>query len=412
MSLISQINSAFSAAGAKCKALGASIGSLTSLTTTAKTDVVSAINEVNAKTATMAVGTILEAIAPNTTKWLPAVGGTKVRTDYPELAVLMPATPFIGSDMTGVSQLVTNRAQSATYGNGVLLFAYSNGGTVYIMYSPNSGGTFTAGATISVTSAPTVFMSYANGVFLACPSAGSAIWTNTTPQTGAVWTSRNVSPTNMIAHAYNATLNKHTLVNGTGQISSSTDNAVTWTSGTNISGTGTVTGLWYFAGVYLCVRSTTGIMYSTDLVTWTASNVPAGFTGTSAVGGTNGTVFCFANSNGGPITSTDGINWTQRSMLSALNPAAIYGLSNGTLFIRTAGTASTYSSTDNGVTWNTTSAEAGITASTTDGTNIYITTPAPTTAFYRKLTPDASQFSVPLVTSRSISAIPYVVAKS
>lgn len=67
MSLVTQINNLATAVGTKVKDLYTKVGTLTSLTTTAKTDLVSAINEVKALASSSAGATISDSSASTTT---------------------------------------------------------------------------------------------------------------------------------------------------------------------------------------------------------------------------------------------------------------------------------------------------------------------------------------------------------
>jgi len=193
-------------------------------------------------------------------------------------------------------------------------------------------------------------------------NSGKFLTTNGTAESwgsaGTTWTSRIASPSgnSFKQIAYNGS-DTYVAVGDAGQLYSSTDSGVTWTSRTSGFGSNAINDVFYGNGLWVAVGDAGTLTTSTDSITWTArtanmsTNVINAVTYANslwvAVGAGGG-----ATNTGGIIYSSDGITWTRKS--------------------QTLGTGNTY----NCVVWNGTNWVVGRNA----GTNnyLYATTPSGT----------------------------------
>jgi hypothetical protein len=188
-------------------------------------------------------------------------------------------------------------------------------------------------------------------------TGGVPTWS--TPASGVLtFTSRIASPSGeqFKQIAYNGS-NTYVAVGGAGQLYSSTDSGVTWTSRTSGFGSNEINDVFYGNGLWVAVGAAGTLTTSTDSITWTARTANMSTNAIYAVTYANSLWVAVGNgggatNTGGIIYSSDGITWTRKS--------------------QTLGTSNTYRC----VVWNGTNWVVGRDA----GTNnyLYATTPSGT----------------------------------
>lgn len=184
-------------------------------------------------------------------------------------------------------------------------------------------------------------------------------WTTNTALSGTAWGAAAV-----FSGAFGAA--RYVVGGSAGKIAYSSD-TLTWTNGTSLSGTafGTgqnVVGMAFGNSVFVALGSNGGVGTSADGITWTyqAGLLTAWTSGTGVdVVFANG-IFMAIGLAGKLATSTDGVTWTNQAALAASAWGTSTTLRNCLIYTGTAwaavstnpgGTVAT--STDNGVTWTT-----------------------------------------------------------
>ena len=255
--------------------------------------------------------------------------------------------------------------------NGVIWVGVSeSGGAAKVGYS-SDGITWTASTSGNSFFTSCVSVAYADGKFVAVgygPSRNTIYSTD-----GINWTGGgNASLFGSAGVDYGACVvyrNSTWVAGGAGgstgvsKIAYSTD-GITWTkaTGSNTTLLSSIFGIDFNGTRWVAVgansNNTKGLIYSTDLNNWTDSNQTFGTVGRAIRWG-NGKFIAVGQNNSGGVqfkTSADGISWTSSSPANCVNPmtAVEYLPDTSTWFIGQGGSSPIIRSTDNGVTWSTT----------------------------------------------------------
>ena len=275
-------------------------------------------NWTNASNATTIFGNPVYSVAHSGTIWVAvSESGTACRVGYSSDGITWTAS-------TSGTSFFTSCAYVA-YGNGKFV-AVGYGPTYAIIYSTD-GINWTGGGNISIFGSAGNygnFVVYRNSTWVAGGAGGST---------------------------------------GVSKIAYSTD-GITWTNATGSNSTllSHVSGFDYNGTRWVAVGADStgakGLIYSTDLNNWTDANQSFGTVG-RAVRWANGKFIAVGQNNSGTVqfkTSTDGISWTSSTPANCVNPmtAIEYFPDTSTWFIGQGGSSPIIRSTDNGVTWSTT----------------------------------------------------------
>lgn len=250
------------------------------------------------------VGTLVDALAAPSARWLPCSGGNYLNASYPLLA---------GSMAAYINPMVLRQTTSGTgklgYGGGVFV-AWLYNGTAWAPWTSGDGVAWTVRTNPFGTSTPQVF-TYGNGVFVA--ATNSAVYSS---PDGVTWTQRG-TPTSFssctgLAYGAGIWVLSGSDASSAGMIATSS-NLAAWTARTPPSSL-TTSGLAYDVnmGRWLIVGSGNGWWTSTDGVTWSIATTPGnGY----YICSMNGKFFISGNNGSGIAywTTTDGTTYVDVS---------------------------------------------------------------------------------------------------
>ena len=305
---------------------------------------------------------------------------------------------------TQTSQFGTSNICAVAYGNGVWI-AVGVAGTLRTSTDTVNWNTQTSnfGSSVIYSAA------YANGTWVAV-GFGGAIRTSTDTVN---W---NTQTSNFSTAILSVTYGNGTFVaagfNGT--LQTSTNNGITWNTQTSAFGTYNINAVAYGNGVFMAVGAggvvrysvgQTSLISSTDnAVTWnTVTTFPVATTAVYSLAYGNGT-FLVGGANSLLQASTNLTSWTSRNSLTPSYAISTLAYGNGIWILGTIGGGSR-TSTDNGVTWNTSSPLVSANYGTAYGNNVFVVS----LGTYAKASVDGINWvTTPTITASSgINAITY-----
>lgn len=207
--------------------------------------------------------------------------------------------------------------QTLTNGGGPWANAFAFGASTYVMSDANNqlksstNLTTWTDRTDAITGATQALIwDSTNSKFIGVGNRGAGTRRSMYSTNGTTWTAGLTGANQLNALATNA--GTTVAVGNSGDMQTSTDGGVSWTSRTSSFGSTTIRSVAYFNGLWFAGGDSGTMATSTDAITWTQRTSTFG-TDTPRAFGYYNNKYYMVGDNGKIATSTDGTTWTASS---------------------------------------------------------------------------------------------------